>query len=220
MNIGAMWSNGTPLRASFAKFGNPQKAEAYRSVNHTGQAMGLINAITLSLTDQQAGDAASVAAQKQISETSELRRELEDEVLSRLRSGELIGIGYDVPRRSDDEPKQVPRDAWTLSSMKWDRDEVKGNGLHLSAVRIVLIEPVKNKKVGRPGTETLIAQAFDELHSEGKIDVSKTIRAHFEVIRERVWLNNPSLNRDQTGLGDKALSKHLSPLFQDAKSNE
>jgi len=95
MKIGDLWANGTPLRISFAKFGNPQKAELYRSANQRGQVLGLMHAISKSFTDTEAGNSEMVAAQKKVSETSELRRALEDEVLSRLRSGELIGIGYD-----------------------------------------------------------------------------------------------------------------------------
>jgi hypothetical protein len=215
-----MWAGGVPLRNSIYAFSNPDKAAAYKATDHTKQIATVFQAITDAVSSSEAGNSKLAAIQVEAAQTSDLRQELEAEVIAQLRSGDLIGIGFDTPRRSDELPKQVPADIWNIASVKWARDEVQGSGLHMSAVRITRPKQAQWKEPGRPGTQTLVEAAFVQLIAEGKIDLQRSIKSHFEVVRERIWRNNPGMNRSTTGLGDKALSKHLGPLFRKAKSRK
>ncbi len=65
-----------------------------------------------------------------------IKRELTNNLIDKLVSGELIATAYVVPLRADSGRITIPADKWTLLQIKLDDSTAKGHGLELADIRI------------------------------------------------------------------------------------
>lgn len=214
----ALWSQAVPLRKAALKFGDPQEARLYREIDHTSLVLASLQGIAQSVAANGEPNPQLTDAQKGLGEASRLRRALRDAVLYRLKTGSLVGLGYDVPRRAGDQPYRVPFDVWD-GRVSWERDEVEGAGSKFAAVRICKPPSHVAKQRGRPSLQTVIEATFAAMLKDGSIDLDRPVREQVPAVRERIWFMNPSLNRSPKGLADKTLEMALGSLFEAARGS-
>lgn len=163
-------------------------------------------------------------------EEKELKKQLKDNILRYVSKGILVGYGFSSPRNVEDVPQLVPNDLWaeywhstgntltsgslTMENIRVARKELINDQLSLAKGDHEEIRPA-----GRPSRKNQIIDAFHILADEGEIDFSKPKTHCYALIRNRVLTQYPEENDGEKGLGDKAIQKHISPLF-DTKKNE
>ncbi len=162
-------------------------------------------------------------ASKLTNEESEILRLLNERLTRFLTNGQLIGLGYALPRTPDAKAVQIPPDVWA-GWIHWEKDKVEGNGLKFIAVRIVRpVAPTQSKKVerptetakGRPSRQQQIEAAFWALDEEGSIpDRPENIKALFNLILDKLDELYPDQAGDRRGLSDKTLYKRVSELVE------
>lgn len=77
---------------------------------------------------------------------------------------------------------------------------------------------IEEKIAGRPSFKNQVLAAYNFLKKNNKINYTKTFKSHITLIRETIWVLNPSLNKSVQGLGDEVIRRNLIPLFNKEKS--
>ncbi len=159
----------------------------------------------------------------------ELERKLKEDVLRNVTKGALIAFGFSVPRHADDIPQRVPNDLWDRYLYS-SGNNLKSSSLKMEAIRIVrkevlvdqlsspTVEQEEMRSAGRPSRKGQIVAIFHGLADAGEIDFSKPKTHCYTLIRNRVLAQYPVQKDEEKGLGDKAIQKHISLLF-DTKKN-
>lgn len=169
--------------------------------------------------------------------TDKLKRDLLNKVLSE----KLIGLGFESPIKPSDIPQYIPLHIWPqkIIDFDWDNSSFSINGVKFINIKIIKNSELKkennlnNKKeeikapknelidkpVGRPSRKNEIEAAYNYLREIGSIDYSKTFTSHIQLIRETVRLLNPDLN-DNKGLGDEAIRLYAKLLFDRDMSSQ
>lgn len=142
-----------------------------------------------------------------------------------LRRGNLIGYGFEPPRKMDSQPFEIPRSCWS-GRIVWFESKLSGQGLEFVEVRV--ITPKKREAVlhatsdifietrppGRPGVGAAIEVAFHALLANGEIDSSASQSSHYPKLRSWLAINTPDLSTPADKISDKTLYKYFSPLFR------
>lgn len=169
--------------------------------------------------------------------TDKLKRDL----LNKILSEKLIGLGFESPIKSSDIPQYIPLYIWPqkIIDFDWDNSSFSINGVKFINIKIIKNSELKkdnnlkNKKeeikppnieiidkpVGRPSRKQEIINAYNFLRDKGKIDYSKTFKSHITIIRETVRSLNPKLENDK-GLGDEAIRRTVKHFFDQEKNTQ
>ena len=67
----------------------------------------------------------------------ELRAEMRGRLLRALAAGELLGYGFEIPRRPTDCPIALPREAFQSGDVNWSDDTIESVGREFALVRIL-----------------------------------------------------------------------------------
>ena len=67
----------------------------------------------------------------------ELRTEMRNRLLRALAAGELLGYGFEIPRRPNDFPIELPHDAFKSGDMSWPDATIDSAGHEFALVRII-----------------------------------------------------------------------------------
>ena len=145
---------------------------------------------------------------------SDVVREMQLQLLDKLRERKLILIGYEPPRRVDDEPIEVPNEVIQSPFLiDWISSEISGSGLTFVAVRVVpanvipelgRIEP--RKRLGRRSRKAEIIGTHSRLCAEGKIDRDDLLETVASLIYEDLK------HLGTSGLSSKTIKRHVSSL--------
>ncbi|RKQ72503.1 hypothetical protein [Oceanibaculum indicum] len=154
--------------------------------------------------------------------------ETQQRMIAKLWDGELVALGYTLPRQVEDAPVFLPHDAWS-GTIDWEKSEIRGAGLHFVSVRIarqettetpLLIEvaplPPQATK-GRPSTKQVIVEAYQALKSSGQIDFTRPMKDCFPQIREWLATRYPDRKGFFLELGKETIRKPISDLFNKDK---
>lgn len=215
------WDRATPLSVSIYNFGRPEtvkKLNRSKSERPFHKSMPHLFAKMVQSEDSLLSPDEIAEADKgldALSLQSQLRTELEDEISKKLRSGTLLGLGFDEPRKSADLPVYIPIDVWS-GVIQWHKDMVVGNGARFVAVRIVAPDSAETPQVGRPSSRHLIEAAFWDLIRQGRFDLTTSTASQFNIVREQIWASNPQLERSPKGFGNKTMQATLGPLASEA----
>jgi len=96
-----------------------------------------------------------------------LLAELKAQVLALVETGDLIPMGFKMPRASTDNPVEIDVTQFMSGEINWDKSEVLCGGTSFSAVRVLADEKkIKANKFHRAGS--IVA----ETKSTGKLDFS------------------------------------------------
>jgi hypothetical protein len=137
--------------------------------------------------------------------------DMQQALLTGLRKGKFIALGYRLPRNPSDPAVQIPADLFDERFADWDNSAIKGAGLEFANVRVMrapksnpaighdlnppvpsskpdkLVEILENRrKVGRPLFAPRIEEAYNALNAMEGFKPDATKRAIAERIRQ--WI--------------------------------
>ena len=163
------------------------------------------------------------------------------DLLNKLLSEKLAGLGFESPIKSSDTPQYIPLHIWPqkIIDFDWDNSSFSINGVEFLKIKIIKNTELINKKninnkkeeikppnieiidkpVGRPSRKQEIINAYNFLRDKGKIDYSKTFKSHIKTIRETVRLLNTKLENDK-GLGGEAIRRTVKHFFDQEKNTQ
>ena len=160
----------------------------------------------------------------------EARNALEEDMLGKLKGGEIIAHGHTLPRNAQDERVQIPHDVWiNFPSIKWEANKVKGQGLEFINV---IVSPVANddndaitgqestKKQGRPSIRPFIEEAYHALNQGGQVNFSAPKSALYGPICNWLAIRYPNKKEMFKGMDDSTIRKAISKQFDKDRSNQ
>lgn len=159
------------------------------------------------------------------------RNGVERSVAQKLQDGELLGIGYELPRRTGDVPTLIPSDVWG-GKIDWKVSAASGNGLEFVSVRVILAKqeeamrretmallPAPEEKiVGRPPVKRFVLEAYEALKASGAVDFGKPKRFLYAQIRTWLGARYPDRQGQLEGLSDETVRIVVSGLFDEDKA--
>jgi len=155
------------------------------------------------------------------------REACEDDVLRKLRAGQLSAFGFEPPRRTTTPAVRVPAEAWH-GFVRWDRGTVEYRGLRFVEVGVMPAswEPVLLRRWtdavapaapvpsrGPKGAQRQIAEAYDALRAADRIRFGDSMRSHFPQIRQWLSVRYPDLAVTDDKPSDESIRKAIKPLF-------
>ena len=141
----------TQLLEATKVFGDPKTIQAYddlyRQASSTPQPAN-------KLADNIAflgGMLSNIATAQQKSQ--KLQVELKNQILNLIKSGDLLPIGFKLPRESTDNPIKIPLDIFISGEINWEKSEIKFKNLEFSGIRLLEKEnqKIKANKFQRSG---------------------------------------------------------------------
>lgn len=152
----------------------------------------------------------------------EINYQIDRNFMNIVRSGDLRCFAFESPRRMSSEPVEMQREHWTHFP-NWETGEFKANGLHLIELRILQTQYTPEVEhssetlasPGRPSIKRYVDDAFDDLHSKGKIELGASAKSHYPMIRQ--WISERTSDFDAKPLSDEGIRGHFSPRFNELK---
>ncbi|MFY8093268.1 MAG: hypothetical protein ACOVN0_07290 [Niveispirillum sp.] len=231
----ALWTQGVPLQQAYIRFAPKELAERWQALREESSNLAVLNRLKSAVetdTFQAIAPENRWAAFASVAPTAigptgafhTLTQQLQARCVHLVRSGQLVAVGYAVPRAVTDKLAQVPDDLW-LRRVNWDKGIISGSGLRMEDVRIARAQTVATKPAqmmaslklaaevvapGRPSKEPEIIAAFEKLRAAGQIDPSRPRVQHYDLIRKTI---DPSYNDKTPGLSTNAMQRILKPYF-------
>ncbi|WP_278924540.1 hypothetical protein [Pseudophaeobacter profundi] len=226
-----LWQRGVYLSKAAFHFSPDAEKEAYQRV-HKASAL---SALTNTLQDAQAQgtetNQATIsglnAMSNVLSKRSAWYSRRYEATLKALKSGILVAYGFEPPRRMESQPYEIPAAYWA-GRVRWDNATLTVNGLEFIEVR-VLATQVRDRLVGishetttdlqrgRPSIKADVEEAFATLLQKGLIDISKSAKSHFPLVRQCLQTIQPGASYSDTKPGDEGIRTYFSPLFNELK---
>lgn len=156
-------------------------------------------------------------------------------LLSKLLSEQLIGLGFEAPLKSSSQPNVIPIHVWPdkISEFNWNKSSFLSNGVEFLKIRLIdsadinkqrnnsnrkekTIPPeikVQDKKVGRPSIKEAIIEAYELLKSKNKIKYSASLKSHVKLIQQTVRNLHPEIIGNK-GMQYEAIRRTLNQRFK------
>jgi hypothetical protein len=133
---------------------------------------------------------------------SEVRREMEFEVLEQLQSRQLVAYGYLADKNINAPPVEIPERFLEMKFIKWGSDTISAPPHEFSAVRIIgedlinaAASPVRKtrelKKRGRPSSEKHIIEAMAAIAMENISQLRLPHKRLVPLIRRQIHQSHP-----------------------------
>lgn len=216
-NIRALWESGLTLWEALFEFGEPETAKQYAAHLRSTPGIRAMDAIMEAIQAGKIEDAFKGASDT-LKIGTQLQEKLERDLFDKLIKGDVVALGYAIPRAPDDPLRRIPTEAWN-GKVDIHAGTASANGLEFTAIRVVHPEAREAatqdiRAPGRPSRQSQIVAAFKALDAAGQIDRSQSTRSHFPEIRAQVKQMYPEDADNEKGLGDKALYNIVGPLFE------
>ncbi len=162
----------------------------------------------------------------------EINKAIDEWVTRQLKSGAIIGLGFEPPRRMNSEPVIIPAACWR-NSVRHDSDKLRIDGLIFTETRILprtaakqikaaweieTVPPHPAPKRGPRGSAMDIAEAFEALHAAGRIDFNASAKSHYPEIRDWLQYHHPKVGYSAAKPTDETIRKTFQPMFDPSRS--
>ena len=230
-----LWEKGKTLGDSIFEYSDSSLLENYRK-HHTKSTNSSLS------QDKNAQSGRPISAvifelQKTVSnitESQNLRDKLRRDILNKIITKKLVGIGYEYPITVSDLPIIIPPHIWPdiITEINWDNSSFLFkeneflkiriiNCAKINNPKIVPIEKpkslpdieVKDKDVGRPSIKFMIEKAYEDLKKQNKINFSKALKSHTELIQETVRILY-SEKTDNIGMQHETIRRTIGERFK------
>lgn len=159
----------------------------------------------------------------------EIENKLYNNLYGKITKGNLVAVGYKLPIKSD-FPDLIPPYMWPPKNIDINKSDISAHNINFTKVKIIkksainkitnnsnkkeILSKVKieDKKVGRPSIKGKIISAYNYLKENNKIDYSKTLKSHTEIIQEAVMQLYPEIKTIK-GMAYEAIRRTTSDLF-------
>ncbi|MCD9149256.1 hypothetical protein [Pseudophaeobacter flagellatus] len=227
----ALWQRGIRLNQAPHSFAPKADKAEYKRLYEASAITAWSDAMAkMQETGRSGVDAVSevlTEPQKILSARTEWDDRMRKFILHHLTHGNLFGYGFEPPRRMESQPYEIPAAYWA-GRVRWDNATLTVNGLEFIEVR-VLATQVRDRLVGishetttdlqrgRPSIKADVEEAFATLLQKGLIDISKSAKSHFPLVRQCLQTIQPGASYSDTKPGDEGIRTHFSPLFNELK---
>jgi hypothetical protein len=207
-----VWQHGVTLWDALARYGTPETWKAYEAIDPSRAMAKSASPFLIGLLVEMFQPVADAASRKQ-----SLLRELQTEIIAGAARGELLRVGFVVPRRATDEPAWVTSDLWPRDRIEWTESSVSGNGLSFVAVRVLHREALaqleadtseaRNAGRGPKSARPYIEKAVTDLISTSKLDPQAPHKVNAGLVREYVNKHYAADFPGKKGLNDETIRK-------------
>lgn len=227
----SFWKKGKTLNVALYEFTAPEILDEYAGLTSELKNYGH-NQDNLKISDLPTISAGLANLGKIISLQNQIKNvcdQLKRDLLNKIISEKLIGVGYEAPIKTSDKPQIIPLHIWPLNinEINWDDSLILKNGIEFLNIRIIKKQPIKklapdkinksieikDKKTGRPSLKEKIIVAYEYLKTGNNIDYSKALKSHTELIQKTVQKLFPEI-KNTTGMQHEAIRKVLSKRFK------
>jgi len=232
----SFWKSAIPMQRAALAFAPKKSQERWRALQQTSA----IEAAKISMAEAQEkgltgnGALAAIFANpvEILSQRTQLEKELEAEILHHVKSGALLGFGFEMPRRVSSTELEIPPAAWR-GKLDWTKGIITHESLTFVEVRLIaatkhqsllgaaldqVVSATKPVQMGRPGMAADIAEAFFALRKGGKYDLNISLRMQCDMIRDWLIHRKPDSGYNPDRPGYDAIRRHLNPLIKAEKS--
>jgi hypothetical protein len=151
-------------------------------------------------------------------------RNLQQDFLARLRSGELTATGYEEPLSLSTERKQVPADLWRALRPNFKNSTATGAGLKLAGLLVRKLgdtpsqsEPEPTFEVRPPGRPSRMREIEAEMRRRATAkQLLGSLRAESEALAH--WAQRTHGQNEAPK--PKSIAKQLGALYRDLKTNQ
>lgn len=236
----SFWKRGKSLDTAIYSLTDTAFQEEYnkQSSKFEDKTRATLETISSGGIPSVSGGFAELGKTLQLKSTIDMaRRGLKNNLLNKINSGELSGLGYETPIKSSDIPQIIPLHVWpqNVDKINWDSSSFLENGINFLKIRIIKKSAlkkkldstkefslprikVKAKKTGRPSLKAMVIEAYEYLKKEGSIDYSIDLKSHTELIQKTVQALNPEIT-GTAGMAHEAIRRAISKQFQADKNN-
>lgn len=230
-----LWNNGHFLSRCYRAFASPSQRKRQEESDQVSAMKILSDEMKKPERKNEDWSTAffnSMTKPQQIlQERTELSKSIEAVVLSHLKSGQLIGCGFEPPRMKRSFPVVLDPSHW-FEFVGWSDCKVRIQSLNFVDIRVltsrgalqlldianpiaskVLPDPPSKRPVGRPTVRTDIDDCFDALNSLGKIDVNCDVPSHIPMVRQWLTEHRPLMKPSALKVKDQTLKLHFSNKF-------
>jgi hypothetical protein len=180
-----LWRKGYPLSEAWFRFASPELRRDYDGTRFLKMKPGSKTGIGMLLAALPKGDKRRGMARRtwNISERyqvrSELRHDMRERLLRRLRSGKLLAYGYPANADLDADPVRIPERLLESKFVLWTSDTISAPPHKYLAVRVVrpsAVSPSARRPTvplpppprrGRPAVVGLVRQIYREASRKG-----------------------------------------------------
>lgn len=229
------WQKGKTLYAALYEFTAPEIRREYNDLelkrnNQNRNLLGNSGLPSFSANLSNLSETILLNSQIDI-----VRDKLKWDLLNKIISGKLIGLGYETPVKSSDKPQIIPLHIWPqkIKEINWEDFSFSKNGINFLNIRIIKKLPAKkpipdkkitlpiieNKKTGRPSRKKEIISAYEDLKKSGRIDYSMPLKSHTELIQKNVQKLYPEI-KDIKGMKHEAIRRYIGSRFQEDSASK
>lgn len=165
---------------------------------------------------------------------------LKRNLLEKILSDQLIGLGYEPPIKSTDAAQIIPLHVWPqkINEINWADSSISMHGINFLNIRIIkktalsklenksgaaktkLSKPnIIDKSAGRPSQEDDLNKAFDWMIKNKRANNKNSLKAHMHELNIALAQVNP--NSKYIGrLNYKTVNRHLGGRFSQYKKSQ
>ncbi len=233
--ISQLWKRGYSMQKAWLAFAHPDLKTQWRAAHKSSAAQAFSDgAETAARTELSAVEKITMAlsgTQKILKERGELEKQLKANILSYITKGHLIAFGFEAPRKVVSPAIEISPSFWN-GKCDWANSGLEGQSLRFVEIRLLtpkwcreILERTTNtpnldiRSSGRPSIKADVEAAFHTLNKQGKIDVSLSAKAHFDMVRTHMRNAEPGKYPETYQLGYEGIRRHFMPLFKELSKN-
>ncbi|KJS38252.1 MAG: hypothetical protein VR70_10480 [Rhodospirillaceae bacterium BRH_c57] len=227
------WRHGTYLRTAFLKFAPPDLTEMHRHA-HEVSIMKALEDATQNVDALPSWEGLAKTVGGKSGAQLEASRACKEATLRYMKSGRLVGWGFEPPRLVGKPPIRLPIEAWH-GFINWENNSVEFQGVKFVEVRIIVdgwqeklsarwvaqnAPPRAKTRRGPENTKSLCVEAFNALNDAAQIDFQKSLRSQTDLIRTWLIAHHPDQGFSKTvpRPSDETIRKAIRHLFDEAKA--
>ncbi len=214
------WEFAVPLRDAPFRFAHTSLFDKLRDLKRQTQQ------------DAEKGQLDEDAKQR-LQQLAAIETKFDENLKLLVNTGELLAIGFALPRTPESFPIDIPPDVWN-SNIDWRNDAVSGNGLEFAAVRIAPFEDVEPRferlqssptkvdapRRGRPSSQEDVYKAYEALKQNGHINFLQSMRSQFPIIRAELCKLHPDWKSHIETMSDETIRQTISNDFKEMRRSK
>lgn len=225
------WKKGKTFNEALSQFTDLQIRQEYGAIQLNSKQENII-ASNAKISELVTDFLTIISESNEFSQKREnVLNKLKSNLLDKIKTEKLIGLGYEAPIKYSDDPKIIPLHIWPykISEINWDESSISKDGITFLKIKLIkklnskntIPEPIKelpdleiqDKKTGRPSHVDKIIFIYGRLKDENKINYQKPLKWNITLIRQAILSSYPELKGKAKGLGDDAIANKISSLF-------
>ena len=230
------WNHGVPMTSSWLKFAHADGKARWNKAQEPSALDVLARDAKIAGQSDAPLDRKVMSAfagmQAILAERTEIEMQLKADIVRYVRAEKLLVYGFEAPRSMTANAVEIPTSAWS-GRLDWSKSKITHQSLTFVEIRLIAPSwrdqllglntqsgPLSAARAGRPSIATDVRKAFEELKRNGEIDILKSAKWHFRLIRDQMRRASPDEYPPERKLSDEGIRRYFSSLFKDLKANK